>query len=132
MYDGHLGYVPAQPWLCPGTIRDNIVFGYEFSHSRYTQVLEACALNQVNVHYIQIQVPVLMSEKLHNYFIFSCKQRLVSITTRTVQKVFDLFFFWESKPCAAGVLWRGGVLMRMSEFFSSPTDIISSWQSALV
>ncbi|CAL1530874.1 unnamed protein product [Lymnaea stagnalis] len=46
-HDGKLGYVPAWPWLCPGTIRDNIVFGTEFSHSRYTQVLHACALNQV-------------------------------------------------------------------------------------
>ncbi|GFS05619.1 cystic fibrosis transmembrane conductance regulator [Elysia marginata] len=41
-----MGYVPSQPWLCPGTIRDNIVFGAEFSHSRYIQVLGACALNQ--------------------------------------------------------------------------------------
>ncbi|KAI8798989.1 multidrug resistance-associated protein 4 [Biomphalaria glabrata] len=46
-HDGKLGYVPAWPWLCPGTIRDNIVFGSEFSHSRYTQVLNSCALNQV-------------------------------------------------------------------------------------
>ncbi|GFO17975.1 hypothetical protein PoB_004448000 [Plakobranchus ocellatus] len=47
LHEGRMGYVPSQPWLCPGTIRDNIVFGAEFSHSRYTQILGACALNQV-------------------------------------------------------------------------------------
>ena len=46
-HSGRLAYIPCQPWLFPGTIRENIVFGSEFVRHRYNQVLQACALSQV-------------------------------------------------------------------------------------
>ncbi|XP_059473692.1 ATP-binding cassette sub-family C member 10 [Neocloeon triangulifer] len=38
------GYVAQQPWLQRGTIRDNILFGKTYEHTRYSEVLEACCL----------------------------------------------------------------------------------------
>ncbi|KAL8559581.1 hypothetical protein ACOMHN_018744 [Nucella lapillus] len=58
-HHGHIGFVPALPWLCPGTIRDNIVFGTEFCQSRYNQVLYACSLTQVVDAYPQGDVTVV-------------------------------------------------------------------------
>ncbi|XP_055958972.1 ATP-binding cassette sub-family C member 4 isoform X1 [Patella vulgata] len=46
-HHGRLAYVPCQPWLFPGTIRENIIFGAEFGRYRYNQVLQACALLQL-------------------------------------------------------------------------------------
>lgn len=35
---GHTAYVPQVPWLCHGTIRDNILFGSAYDKSWYEQV----------------------------------------------------------------------------------------------
>ncbi|XP_076446071.1 ATP-binding cassette sub-family C member 4-like isoform X2 [Babylonia areolata] len=58
-HHGHIGFVPAVPWLCPGTIRDNIVFGAEFCQTRYNQVLYACSLTQVVDAYPQGDLTVV-------------------------------------------------------------------------
>lgn len=41
---GSVAYVPQQPWILTGTLRNNILFGKDFEHERYTEVLKACAL----------------------------------------------------------------------------------------
>ncbi|XP_067664014.1 ATP-binding cassette sub-family C member 4-like isoform X1 [Haliotis asinina] len=46
-HHGRLAYIPRQPWLFPGTIRENVVFGSEFVRHRYNQVLQSCALSQM-------------------------------------------------------------------------------------
>ena len=41
---GTLAYVPQTAWVFSGTIRDNILFGLSYDDSKYTRVIEACAL----------------------------------------------------------------------------------------
>uniref|UniRef100_A0A8W4FMW1 Multidrug resistance-associated protein 4 n=1 Tax=Sus scrofa TaxID=9823 RepID=A0A8W4FMW1_PIG len=44
---GRIAYVPQQPWLFPGTVRSNILFGKKYEKDRYEKVLKACALEEV-------------------------------------------------------------------------------------
>lgn len=44
---GNLTYASQQPWMYPGTIRSNILFGKELQPQRYEKVLKACALKKV-------------------------------------------------------------------------------------
>ncbi|KAL8273171.1 hypothetical protein Esti_002929 [Eimeria stiedai] len=41
-----IGYVPQDPWLCGGTIRENIIFGDVFNLTLYNKVIKACELNK--------------------------------------------------------------------------------------
>ncbi|KAL0963885.1 hypothetical protein UPYG_G00314870 [Umbra pygmaea] len=43
---GKVTYSSQQPWIFPGTIRSNILFGKEFHPQRYERVLKACALKR--------------------------------------------------------------------------------------
>uniref|UniRef100_F6HBQ8 ABC-type xenobiotic transporter n=1 Tax=Vitis vinifera TaxID=29760 RepID=F6HBQ8_VITVI len=43
--DGSITYVPQVPWILSGTIRENILFGKAYDPTRYSDVLEACALD---------------------------------------------------------------------------------------
>ncbi|XP_017337542.1 multidrug resistance-associated protein 4 isoform X1 [Ictalurus punctatus] len=43
---GNLTYASQQPWMYPGTIRSNILFGKELQPQRYEKVLKACALKK--------------------------------------------------------------------------------------
>uniref|UniRef100_A0A8D0RP76 Cystic fibrosis transmembrane conductance regulator n=1 Tax=Sus scrofa TaxID=9823 RepID=A0A8D0RP76_PIG len=43
---GRIAYVPQQPWLFPGTVRSNILFGKKYEKDRYEKVLKACALEK--------------------------------------------------------------------------------------
>lgn len=49
---GRLNYASQQPWVFPGTIRSNIVFGRELDPQKYEKVLRACALKKVMCRYI--------------------------------------------------------------------------------
>lgn len=44
---GQLTYASQQPWVFPGTIRSNILFGRELNRKKYEGVLKACALKKV-------------------------------------------------------------------------------------
>ncbi|KAK7893419.1 hypothetical protein WMY93_022571 [Mugilogobius chulae] len=44
---GQLTYASQQPWVFPGTIRSNILFGKELNPQKYERVLRACALKRV-------------------------------------------------------------------------------------
>uniref|UniRef100_A0A8C7Y860 Multidrug resistance-associated protein 4 n=1 Tax=Oryzias sinensis TaxID=183150 RepID=A0A8C7Y860_9TELE len=44
---GELTYTSQQPWILPGTIRSNILFGKELDPKKYDRVLRACALKRV-------------------------------------------------------------------------------------
>lgn len=43
---GQLTYAAQQPWVFPGTIRSNILFGKEMNMHKYEKVLRACALKR--------------------------------------------------------------------------------------
>ncbi|XP_070850344.1 ATP-binding cassette sub-family C member 4-like [Chaetodon trifascialis] len=43
---GQLTYAAQQPWVFPGTIRSNILFGKELNPQKYEQVIKACALKR--------------------------------------------------------------------------------------
>ncbi|KAK7893416.1 hypothetical protein WMY93_022568 [Mugilogobius chulae] len=43
---GQLTYASQQPWVFPGTIRSNILFGKELNPQKYERVLRACALKR--------------------------------------------------------------------------------------
>lgn len=45
---GQLTYAAQQPWVFPGTIRSNILFGKEMDPKKYGRVLKACALKRVS------------------------------------------------------------------------------------
>ncbi|XP_040888565.1 multidrug resistance-associated protein 4 [Toxotes jaculatrix] len=43
---GQLTYAAQQPWVFPGTIRSNILFGKELDVQKYERVIRACALKR--------------------------------------------------------------------------------------
>uniref|UniRef100_A0A8C3W9A7 Multidrug resistance-associated protein 4 n=1 Tax=Catagonus wagneri TaxID=51154 RepID=A0A8C3W9A7_9CETA len=43
---GRIAYVPQQPWLFPGTVRSNILFGKKYERDQYAKVIKACALEE--------------------------------------------------------------------------------------
>lgn len=46
---GELTYTSQQPWIFPGTIQSNILFGKPLNPQKYERVLRACALKRVSV-----------------------------------------------------------------------------------
>uniref|UniRef100_A0A8D0B2H0 Multidrug resistance-associated protein 4 n=1 Tax=Sander lucioperca TaxID=283035 RepID=A0A8D0B2H0_SANLU len=44
---GQLTYAAQQPWVFPGTIRSNILFGKELDTQKYERVIRACALKRL-------------------------------------------------------------------------------------
>lgn len=47
---GEVTYTSQQPWILPGTVRSNILFGKEFNPKKYDRVLRACALKRVRMN----------------------------------------------------------------------------------
>ena len=45
---GRIAYVSQQPWVFPGTVRSNILFGKKYEEKRYEKVIKACALEEVS------------------------------------------------------------------------------------
>ena len=43
-FQGSFVYLPQTPWIFSGTIRENILFGQPHDETKYTRVIEACAL----------------------------------------------------------------------------------------
>ncbi|XP_060250612.1 ATP-binding cassette sub-family C member 4-like isoform X23 [Ovis aries] len=43
---GRIAYVSQQPWVFPGTVRSNILFGKKYEVDRYEKVIKACALEE--------------------------------------------------------------------------------------
>jgi ATP-binding cassette subfamily C (CFTR/MRP) protein 1 len=43
---GQIAYVPQQPWILRGSVRDNILLGNEMDMERYRQVVHICALER--------------------------------------------------------------------------------------
>ena len=45
---GRIAYVSQQPWMFPGTVRSNILFGKKYAKESYEKVIKACALEEVS------------------------------------------------------------------------------------
>ena len=45
---GRIAYVSQQPWVFPGTVRSNILFGKKYEEEPYENVIQACALEEVS------------------------------------------------------------------------------------
>ena len=45
-FPGSFVYVPQTPWIFSGTIRENILFGQPHDETKYTRIIEACALTE--------------------------------------------------------------------------------------
>lgn len=43
---GRVVYVPQVPWVCAGTLRDNILFDAPYAEERYWKVIYTCALDK--------------------------------------------------------------------------------------
>ncbi|XP_073971785.1 ATP-binding cassette sub-family C member 4-like isoform X2 [Rhodnius prolixus] len=43
--EGEISYTSQEPWIFPGSVRQNILFGSVFEKSKYNKVLRACALD---------------------------------------------------------------------------------------
>lgn len=46
-HSGHISFSPQTPWIMPGTIRDNILFGLTYDEYRYSSIIKACQLEEV-------------------------------------------------------------------------------------
>jgi ABC-type multidrug transport system fused ATPase/permease subunit len=47
--DGSIFYVPNKPWIFPSTIKQNILFGKEYSKEKFDEIIEICALKDVRI-----------------------------------------------------------------------------------
>ena len=45
-YSRKLAYVSDAPWVFPGTIRENILFGLSYNESKYNKIVKACQLEK--------------------------------------------------------------------------------------
>ena len=43
---GKIAYMPQNPWLFSGTVKENILFGNEFDEQKYQATIEACSLTE--------------------------------------------------------------------------------------
>ncbi len=48
---GKMFYVSQEPWLFPGTIKENILFGKEYNQVKFKEIIKACFLTQVNLNF---------------------------------------------------------------------------------
>ena len=45
--NGSISYVPQQPWIFSGTVKQNILFGLPYDAEKYERIVNACALIEV-------------------------------------------------------------------------------------
>lgn len=60
--DGSLSYASQEPWIFPGNIRDNILFGSCFNETRYKNTLQLCCLKN-DIRQLQYDDMTILGEQ---------------------------------------------------------------------
>ena len=47
--NGNISYVPQQPWIFSGTVKQNILFGLPYDAEKYEKIVNACELTEVKI-----------------------------------------------------------------------------------
>lgn len=76
-WQGSLAYVPQQAWIQNLTLRENILFGKNFSEQEYSKVLESCAL-QSDLKSLPAGDLTEIGEKVSTKTIFTCLIKIFS------------------------------------------------------
>ncbi|TNN61503.1 Multidrug resistance-associated protein 4 [Liparis tanakae] len=78
---GQLTYAAQQPWVFPGTIRSNILFGKPLEPHKYERVLRACALKRIsagersceNLHYSGEETGSGFRRRMESFFLLTTR-----------------------------------------------------------
>ncbi len=57
--DGRIGYAPQNPWIFPGTLRENVLAGQPFEPRHYWEVIKVTCLNEVRTE-DTTTIPILL------------------------------------------------------------------------
>ncbi|XP_010844169.1 PREDICTED: LOW QUALITY PROTEIN: multidrug resistance-associated protein 4-like [Bison bison bison] len=58
---GRIACVSQQPWVFPGTVKSNILFGKKYEEEQYEEVIKACALEEVALTIIDNKILLCLS-----------------------------------------------------------------------
>lgn len=47
---GSVFYVPQEPWIFTGSLRQNITFGRPYNKEKFDKIVKVCCLEQVSNH----------------------------------------------------------------------------------
>ena len=47
--NGKVFYVAQEPWIFPSTIKQNILFGKEYSKEKFNKIIEICSLKDARI-----------------------------------------------------------------------------------
>ncbi len=42
----HVAYIGQQPWIFPGTLRENVLFGNQYDKNKFDKVIQVCSLQK--------------------------------------------------------------------------------------
>ncbi|KAL1513296.1 hypothetical protein ABEB36_002720 [Hypothenemus hampei] len=93
--NGSLSYAPEKPWLFPGSIKDNILFGELFDHDRYHKVLKVCALVYDINSFMDLDNTVVGDQGMN----LSKGQQARIALARTVYRNSDIYMFDDCFSC---------------------------------
>ncbi|KAL0039364.1 hypothetical protein WJX79_004967 [Trebouxia sp. C0005] len=116
---GTVAYVPQQPWILTGTLRDNILFGKELLPERYQAVVKACALEADIDQMTQGDATLIGDRGLT----LSGGQRARLSLARAIYQDCDIYLLDDILAAVDAHAVRGGMSVRGSRGQPSPLSI---------